>query len=193
MNQTSAQAVRNRIRELRVKAGWSQQDLAHRADTTRQTINAIELEKYLPSLELAFRLARIFDTDVETIFQDPHRRQAQATALLTQVPAKDFTLSRAFYVEIGFTEVSCDGVSAEMELDSQRFLLRDQFNSDFVAHFSMQLRVPEIERWWQRLRSLNLADRYPGIMLRAPSSSPTGQPVISLTDPAGVLWHICAE
>ena len=50
--------VRNRIREHRLEAGWSQQQLADVVGATRQTINAIEQEKYSPSLELAFRLAR---------------------------------------------------------------------------------------------------------------------------------------
>jgi putative transcriptional regulator len=61
--------VRNRIRELRLAAGLSQQELAGRVGATRQTINAIEQEKYSPSLELAFRIARSFDVDFEDVFQ----------------------------------------------------------------------------------------------------------------------------
>ncbi len=60
--------VRNRIRELRRAAGVSQQTLAERVGATRQTINAIEQEKYAPSLELAFRIARAFDAPFETVF-----------------------------------------------------------------------------------------------------------------------------
>lgn len=61
--------VRNRIRELRQEAGLSQQQLADRVGVTRQTINAIELEKYSPTLELAFRLAREFKRGFEEVFQ----------------------------------------------------------------------------------------------------------------------------
>jgi putative transcriptional regulator len=61
--------VRNRIHELRQEAGWSQQELADLVGATRQTINAIEQEKYAPSLELAFRLALAFKTGFNTVFQ----------------------------------------------------------------------------------------------------------------------------
>ena len=61
--------VRNRIREHRVAAGWSQQQLADVVGATRQTINAIEQEKYSPSLELAFRLARAFGRPFEDVFR----------------------------------------------------------------------------------------------------------------------------
>lgn len=59
----------NRIREFRTRVGLSQQQLAERVGATRQTINAIELEKYLPTLELAFKLAQTFDAPIETIFE----------------------------------------------------------------------------------------------------------------------------
>ena len=61
--------VHNRIRELRLAAGWSQQQLAERVGATRQTINAIEQEKYSPSLELAFRIAQAFEVGFEEVFQ----------------------------------------------------------------------------------------------------------------------------
>jgi putative transcriptional regulator len=61
--------VRNRIRALRLAAGLSQQELAGRVGATRQTINAIEQEKYSPSLELAFRIARSFNVGFEDVFQ----------------------------------------------------------------------------------------------------------------------------
>jgi len=61
--------VRNRIRELRLAAGLSQQQLAERVGATRQTINAIEQEKYSPSLELAFRIAQAFEMGFEEVFQ----------------------------------------------------------------------------------------------------------------------------
>jgi putative transcriptional regulator len=53
--------VRNNIHALRTQRGWSQAELAEKVGATRQTINAIEQEKYAPSLELAFRIAHAFD------------------------------------------------------------------------------------------------------------------------------------
>ena len=46
----------------------TQQDLAERIDLTRQTVNAIELGKYFPSLEAAFKIAAVFDTPLESVF-----------------------------------------------------------------------------------------------------------------------------
>ena len=60
--------MKSRVRELREKKGWSQGELADLLDVSRQTINAIETEKYDPSLPLAFKIARIFNMRIETIF-----------------------------------------------------------------------------------------------------------------------------
>jgi putative transcriptional regulator len=60
--------VRNRIRELRTARNLSQGELADRVDATRQTINAIEQEKYAPSLELAFRIAEAFGVAFEDVW-----------------------------------------------------------------------------------------------------------------------------
>jgi putative transcriptional regulator len=62
-------AIRNRIRDLRAAAGdMTQQALADRIGVTRQTVNAIELGKYSPSLEVAFRIARVFNTPIDDVF-----------------------------------------------------------------------------------------------------------------------------
>jgi putative transcriptional regulator len=61
--------VRNHIRELRLERRVSQQELADEVGASRQTINAIEQEKYSPSLELAFRIARFFNRDFEGVFR----------------------------------------------------------------------------------------------------------------------------
>jgi putative transcriptional regulator len=60
--------MKNRLRELRAAKEWSQADLADKLGVSRQTINAIETEKYDPSLPLAFKVARLFKTSIENIF-----------------------------------------------------------------------------------------------------------------------------
>lgn len=61
--------LRNHIRRLRFEHGeMTQKELAKLAKCTRQTINAIEASKYAPSLELAFRIARVFGLGVEDVF-----------------------------------------------------------------------------------------------------------------------------
>ncbi len=63
--------MKNQLRVLRAERKWSQADLAKRLSVSRQTVNAIETERYDPSLPLAFRIARLFDRPIETIFTDP--------------------------------------------------------------------------------------------------------------------------
>jgi putative transcriptional regulator len=56
------------LRDIRGKANLSQADLADKLGVSRQTINAIETERYSPSLELAIHIARFFNTTVEEVF-----------------------------------------------------------------------------------------------------------------------------
>jgi putative transcriptional regulator len=60
--------MENRIRELRAVKRWSQADLADELGVSRQTVNALETGKYDPSLPLAFKLARLFNQQIEEIF-----------------------------------------------------------------------------------------------------------------------------
>jgi putative transcriptional regulator len=61
--------VKNRLKVLRAERNWSQEELAERLGVSRQTVNAIEREKYDPSLPLAFKLANLFNLTIEEIFQ----------------------------------------------------------------------------------------------------------------------------
>ncbi|WP_089407472.1 helix-turn-helix transcriptional regulator [Granulicella rosea] len=60
--------MNNHLRVLRAQRNWSQADLAERLEVSRQSVNAIETGKFDPSLPLAFKLARLFDTTIEAIF-----------------------------------------------------------------------------------------------------------------------------
>lgn len=60
--------MKNRLRVLRAEQDWTQEQLAEKLGVTRQAIIAIEKEKYDPSLELAFRIAKIFNQPLEKIF-----------------------------------------------------------------------------------------------------------------------------
>lgn len=65
--------MKSRVRELREGRQWSQGDLAARLGVSRQTINAIETDRYDPSLPLAFKIARLFKLSIEDIFADESR------------------------------------------------------------------------------------------------------------------------
>ena len=61
--------MKNNIRELRKQLGFRQEDIATAVGVTRQTINAVENEKYSPTLELAMKLAKLLNTTVDELFK----------------------------------------------------------------------------------------------------------------------------
>lgn len=69
--------MRSRVRELRTARNLSQGDLAAQLNVSRQTVNAIETERYTPSLPLALALARFFGTSVESMFDAESGRKSQ--------------------------------------------------------------------------------------------------------------------
>jgi putative transcriptional regulator len=64
-----ASHVRNRVKDLRTEQEWTQQELAERVGVSRQSINSIERERYVPSLPLALTFARVFGRPTDDIFQ----------------------------------------------------------------------------------------------------------------------------
>jgi putative transcriptional regulator len=62
--------MNNRLKVLRAERNWSQADLADQLGVSRQTVNALETGRYDPSLPLAFKIARVFDQPIESIFTD---------------------------------------------------------------------------------------------------------------------------
>jgi putative transcriptional regulator len=65
--------MKNILPELRAARGWTQAELANRLEVSRQTVNAIETERYEPSLTLAFAISQVFSLPIEKIFT-PKRR-----------------------------------------------------------------------------------------------------------------------
>lgn len=66
--------MNNQLKLLRAQRNWTQADLAGLLDVSRQTINAIEKDKYDPSLPLAFKIARLFELPIESIFDDNKKK-----------------------------------------------------------------------------------------------------------------------
>jgi putative transcriptional regulator len=60
--------MKNRIRVLRAEKGWSQAELAEKVGISRNSINAVENDKFDPSLPLAFRIAELFELKIEDVF-----------------------------------------------------------------------------------------------------------------------------
>ncbi len=66
--------MKNRLKVLRAERDWSQANLAEKLNVSRQTVNAIETEKYDPSLPLAFQIAKLFEKSIEDIFIPEKRK-----------------------------------------------------------------------------------------------------------------------
>ena len=60
--------IQNRVKELRIARGWTQQELAEAVEVSRQSINSIERERYVPSLPLALTFAKVFGVTTDEIF-----------------------------------------------------------------------------------------------------------------------------
>jgi putative transcriptional regulator len=61
--------VRNRVKELRTERGWTQEELADAVGVSRQSINSIERNRYVPSLPLALQFARVFRCSTDDLFK----------------------------------------------------------------------------------------------------------------------------
>jgi putative transcriptional regulator len=68
--------MKNRLKVLRAERGWTQEELSKELGVSRQAVNALETEKHSPSLDLAYRIAAVFDLPVEQIFENEHGRSA---------------------------------------------------------------------------------------------------------------------
>lgn len=64
--------MKNQLKVLRAGKGWTQEQLGDALGVSRQAVNALETEKHDPSLDLAFRIAALFEKPVEDIFDNPH-------------------------------------------------------------------------------------------------------------------------
>lgn len=70
--------MRNRVRQLRMEQGMTQEEIAERVGVSRQTIISIESGRYNPSIVLAFRLARVFGESIEALFFENGQVEGEA-------------------------------------------------------------------------------------------------------------------
>jgi putative transcriptional regulator len=69
-----SEKITNRVKELRSELGWTQQELAKAVGVSRQSVNSIERNRYVPSLPLALKFAAVFDCPTDSIFTLEARR-----------------------------------------------------------------------------------------------------------------------
>lgn len=106
--------------------------------------------------------------------------------LKVYTPAKDFELSKRFYVALGFTPSPGFGGTTDFELGGQRFRLQDYYVKDWADNFMFVARVDDVEAWHDRARRLAESGQFPGIRVQPPEPV-EGAMVLHVVDPSGVL------
>jgi catechol 2,3-dioxygenase-like lactoylglutathione lyase family enzyme len=104
------------------------------------------------------------------------------------LPTKDFEVSRAFYVALGFTLV-LDGDVAILSTGQSELILTRFYHQQYAENFMMQLLVDDLDAWWTRISSLNLPEHFGVPAPREPAMQPWGLRIAYIVDPCGVLWH----
>jgi uncharacterized glyoxalase superfamily protein PhnB len=105
------------------------------------------------------------------------------------IPAKDFELAKRFYEALGFEKV-LDSEVAIFNAASGGFILQNYYQEDWAGNFMMQLMVDDLDTWWARIETLDLAKRFGVAPPKPPAMQPWGLRVAYVVDPSGVLWHI---
>jgi catechol 2,3-dioxygenase-like lactoylglutathione lyase family enzyme len=105
------------------------------------------------------------------------------------VPARDFELSKRFYVDLGFTLAWSSDALAYLHADDAAFLLQHYFVREHAHNFMMHMLVKDADAWWGKVRSSGVIERY-GVRAEPPADRPWGIRDFVLVDPTGVLWRI---
>jgi len=114
---------------------------------------------------------------------------ASTSHLRPFIPSKDFAVSRAFYKDLGATELWSSNDMVLLQLGDSQFYLQAYYVKAWAENTMLFLNVPDLDLCWQELQALNLVNRYSGIRWKQPTDYEWGLREIHLIDPAGVLWH----
>ena len=117
----------------------------------------------------------------------------KVSALRVFVPSKDYDDSTRFYEDLGFEVAWAADEVKEMHIEGFSFLLQNYYQKDWADNFMMQLKVSDLDAWWELIVEKDLVARYEGARARKPTVYPWGLREIHLIDPAGVLWHIAQD
>ncbi len=105
------------------------------------------------------------------------------------VPAQDFAVSKAFYIELGWTEQWSDANLALLENGGHRFYLQNYYVKEFAENCMIHISVADAAAWYERISMLVASGRFPDVRVSAPKQEPYGALVTYVWDPAGVLLH----
>jgi hypothetical protein len=109
------------------------------------------------------------------------------TAMGPTLPAKDFEISKQFYIELGFHPRPLTDRLVEMHLGAFSFILQAHYVREWADNFVVHVTVSDVRLWWEHIVRLDLPARY-GVKTQAPVSQ--GWAIVAgVTDPSGVLWR----
>ncbi len=108
------------------------------------------------------------------------------TRFMVFVPAKDFALSKRFYLALG-SELVDDGADyAEFRWGDDRFIVRDQYQAQWAEHFGVHVIVKDATAFARRASELAASGDFPGVRVEGPREEPWGYRVTYVWDPSGV-------
>ena len=110
-------------------------------------------------------------------------------SIRTFVGAKDFNISRTFYLDWGFEELKTDAKMSYFYANGFGFYLQDYYVKDWIDNSMLFLEVNNLNDYWQHLESLELPNKYENVRLVPIKSFDWGSEGF-IYDPSGVLWHI---
>ncbi|MDX7897682.1 VOC family protein [Aeromonas media] len=111
------------------------------------------------------------------------------TEIKAFVPARDFSLSRQFYQDLGFTLASDGDGVAYFHFGEASFLLQDHYHEALAEHFMMHILVEDVGAWRAQVEASQVASHY-GVKVTEIVTQPWRMKEFCLYDPSGVLWRI---
>jgi len=105
------------------------------------------------------------------------------------VPARDFSLSKRFYEDMGFEIAWSSDDLAYVRHGNSSFLLQNFYEPDHAGNFMMHLLVEDVEAWWRHVQAQGLAANY-SVTVEPPEDRSWGLRDFVVADPTGVLWRI---
>lgn len=111
------------------------------------------------------------------------------TEIKAFVPARDYELSKRFYVDLGFTMAFSDAEIAYFHCGDCSFLLQCFYVRTLADNFMMHLLTPDVDAWWAHVQRADIEKKY-GVRVTPVELQPWAMRDFTVTDPSGVLWRI---
>jgi hypothetical protein len=116
------------------------------------------------------------------------KMQEQAKSIRPFIGAKNYNLSRSFYVDLGFQESILSDDMSLFKTDRIGFYLQKAYVKDWINNLMVFVEVDDVENYWKELVALDLTTKYRDVKLTPIKSYDWGKECF-VHDPSGVLWH----